>query len=648
MQLSAPAIDSPWGQAKTLKLSAQIEPQPGALIHAVVKLNASDPVTKWGQAKTVRLDMTVAPSLTQWTPTNAHIDLNVTRAQTPWGNAASLIMKADFRPNPSDNVSALAEYSLRGRQLQTKWIRLAQTELTAAGVVSASNAWPRAAKAAWKFAGAEIDAGRAASGNIDASLTLPTWEVMEMANTNVSWWTRVDRISGDVNVDLADLHSPALDVTKISAGATWQPPLLSVRDLVAGLYDGELRGAAQLNTDTRLFSAQMTSDFDPQKASPLLATNGERWLKQFTWEQSPKVFASARVTLPAWTNSVLWKNVNWQKEVVPTLDLAGHFETGAAAFRTVPVSAARSDFSYTNRTWRLPSLVVTRPDGKAHIDHVTHEDTGEFGFVIDSALDPRFLRPLLLPVAQHVIDDFTLTTAPVIHAEMAGRWREPELTTFRAQCAAKNLGYRGRAVLSCTGLLTFTNQVLGIIAPQVIRTEGSAGAESVVIDIPRMKLFLNNATGSLEVVAVTHAVSPYVEKLIEPYRFLTAPRAHAHGVIDLKDERRTDLRFSVSGGPFEWRAFRFQQISGDIHWDGPRLTLSNVLGSLHGGGVEMSAAFDFAAGEGANFAFRVLANDLNFHSLMSDLTSPTNRLEGILSGLLVITNANSENTNSWF
>src|SRR6185436_8349012 len=128
---------------------------------------ASDPVTKWGRAETVQLDMTVAPSLTQWTPTNAHIDLNVKRAQTPWGNAASLIMKADFRPNPSDNASALAEYSLRGRQVQTKWVRLVQAEFTAAGVVSASNAWPSTAKAALRFAGAQIDAGRAASGDID-------------------------------------------------------------------------------------------------------------------------------------------------------------------------------------------------------------------------------------------------------------------------------------------------------------------------------------------------------------------------------------------------------------------------------------------------------------------------------------------------
>jgi hypothetical protein len=648
VQVSSPAIDSPWGQGKTLKLSAQIEPQTNALIHAAIKLDATEPVTKWGRAESVRLEMTLAPSLTQWTPTNAHIDLTVKRAQTPWGNAGTLAMKADFRPNPSDNASALAEYSLRGRQVQTRWVRLAQTEFTAAGVVSASNAWPRTAKAALKFAGAEIDAGRAASGNVDASLTLPLWEAMEMANTNVSWWTRMDKIAGDIKAQFADVHAPKLDVTKVSVGGSWQPPLLRVSDLTAALYDGELRGVAALDTSTRLFAAELTSDFDPQKISAVLTTNGQRWLEHFTWEQSPKVSASARVTLPAWTNSSGWKNVDWRNEVAPTLSLAGHFETGTATYRAVPVSAAHSDFTYTNRIWRLPNLVIKRLDGEAHVSHIAREENGQFEFVIDSAIDPRFIRPLLLPVAQRVVDDFTLTAAPMIHAEIGGRWREPESLTVRAQCAAKNLGYRGRAVLSCEALITLTNQVLGIVAPKVVRTEGSAGAESIVIDFPRMKLFLNNATGSLEAAAVTHAVSPFVEKLIEPYRFLAPPQGHVHGVIDLRDERQTDLRFLVSGGPFEWRAFRFQQITGDVHWAGPRLTLSNVVGSLHGGRLEMSSAFDFTAKEGADFAFRVLASDLNFHSLMSDLSSPTNKLEGTLAGLLVITNANSENSNSWF
>src|SRR5207244_744134 len=159
--------------------------------------------------------------LTQWTPTNAHLDLQVKRVQAPWGSASSLAIKADFRPNPSDAASALAEYSVRGQQIQTKWVRLAQAQLNASGVVSASNAWPSVAKTKVTFAGGEIDLGRAAAGSIEASLTLPSWHAMETANTNLSWWTRLDKIAGDVTAQMTDVHARQLDVKTMALGATW-------------------------------------------------------------------------------------------------------------------------------------------------------------------------------------------------------------------------------------------------------------------------------------------------------------------------------------------------------------------------------------------------------------------------------------------
>jgi hypothetical protein len=182
----------------------------------------------------------------------------------------------------------------------------------------------------------------------------------------------------------------------------------------------------------------------------------------------------------------------------------------------------------------------------------------------------------------------------------------------------------------------------------VTRTEGTGRADSVVIDVPRMKLYINNATGKLDPVAVTRAVGADVARLMEPYRFIGAPEGHVHGMVDLDDGLRSDLRFELAGGPFEWRAFRFQQITGVVHWAGTLLTLSNILGSMHGGQMEASARFDFTARQGADFAFRTLVHDINLHSLASDLGNRTNKIEGSLSGLLVITNANSEDLKSWF
>jgi hypothetical protein len=284
----------------------------------------------------------------------------------------------------------------------------------------------------------------------------------------------------------------------------------------------------------------------------------------------------------------------------------------------------------------------------AHLAHVSNERTRAFQFVIDSAIDPRVLRPLFDRSVQRVIDDFTLTSSPQVHAEITGKWYVPEETSLRATVAATNLGFRGQVVLECRTLITLTNQVLNFVAPEVVRTEGRGRADSVVINIPQGRLYLSNATGRLDPAAVTRCIHPTTARVMAPYHFINAPDARVYGMVDLEDETRSDLHFTVAGGPFEWRAFRFHQIAGDVHWAGTFVSISNVVGSLHGGTLEGSLFLDFTAKEGANFALRTLVRDINLHSLVSDLGNATNKLEGSLGGLLMVTNANTEDLKSWF
>ena len=649
LKIRSATVDSPWGRGQQLLLLAQLAPEPGALLRAAIKLQARNPETPWGRAESVRLEAQLAPSLTQWTPTNAHLQLEVKRARTPWADASALTLVADFRPNPSDPATALADYAMRGQQIQSRWARFAQAELSASGVVSASNAWPSSAKTKLTFAGGEIEAGRAAAGTVEATLTLPPWAALEFTNTNLSWWTRHDRMAGDLSVQLTGVHTPEVDVASVSLGAVWQPPLLTVRAWQATIYDGTLSGAARLDTATRQLAMELNVDVDPQRAAPLFATNVQAWLGQFTWEKPPHFTAAAVLTLPPWTNTAAWRTVDWRKEVVPTLGLSGHFAVGPSTFRTVGVNSLQSDFAYTNRIWRLPHLVLTRPEGRATVAHRTHEDTQQFEFVIDSTLDPRIVRTFFDPAVQEVIDDFAITTPPVIHAEVAGLWNAPEKISARADFKGTNLSYKTKSVLSCNTLVTFTNLVLGLMQPVVVRREGLSRGDSVIIDIPQLKLYINNATGVLELAALTHMISPTVERVMAPYHFLTAPRALCTGVVDLDDALGSNLRFDLlEGGPFEWRSFRFQQVTGFVHWTGPGLLLSNVVGTMHGGTTEMSGAFDFTAKPGTEFGFTARVRDLNLHSLMTDLGGGTNSIEGTLGGLLVITKANTDATNSWF
>jgi len=648
VNVRSPVIESPWGAASNFMMSAHITPQPGALLFATVKLSAQEADTRWGRAARVELDAQLTPSLTQWTPTNAHLDLQVKRAQTPWGSASALSILADFRPNPADATTALTTYQIRGQQMQTPWARFAQAELTAAGTVSASNAWPSSAKSRLQFAGGSVNEWRAASGQIDAALTLPAWEDMGFADTNLSWRTRVKNISADVAVQFTALHTPKLEVTNLTASAAWQTPQFTVRELTAELLGGEVRAAATLDTTTRALTAEVQSTLDAKQAAPLLGTNVSRLLEPFVWDAPPKLAVSGSIVLPPWTNAPLWTNVNWPRDVWPTLALAGNFSAGRAGFRDLFVSSVQSDFNYSNRTLRVPNLVLTRPGESLRLAHVTREDTQEFEFILDSAIDPRILRPFFPPAVQVVIDDFTLTQPPLVHAELSGRWDQLTNLSARATVAVTNGGYRARLVKSARGLLTFTNQVLHILEPEVIRTEGSGRADAVIIDVPQMKLYIRNGRGRLNPADITHVVSRNVEKLMAPYKFLSAPLSRCEGMINMADGLHSELKIHFEDAPFEWRSFRFQSVTGDVHWLGPSLTISNAGGTLHGGSADFSAAFAFTNPVGADFSFETRVRDLNFHSLMNDLYTPTNRLEGTLNGSLVVTRANTGDARSWF
>jgi hypothetical protein len=648
VDIRSPGIDSPWGKGTNFRLSAEVVPQPGVLLHANVNLDAEEAETPWGQAASVHLESQFVPSLTQWTPTNAHVNLQVKRARTPWANAASLVIRADFRPTPSDVTSSFAEYSVRGQQIQTKWARFAQAELTSSGVVSSSNAWPRSTTTKLKFAGGEIPLGRASSGSIEAKLNLPPYEMLQLTNDNISWWSRLDLVAAELHGQLADVHSPRFDAKLLSLKSAWQAPQLTVQELDISMYGGVLRAAANLDASTRVLSAEIKSSVDPHFATNLLSTNALHFLSEFHWQVPPTASARALVTLPVWTNNAGWKNAKWAAEVLPTASLIGNFNVGPMSFRSVAVDSAQSDVNYSNGTWRLPNLLFTRPEGRAYIGHVSNERTGDFQFVIDSTLNPLVFAPLLDRSVQDVLKDFQFNLPPHVRAELAGNWLKPKEISASGKVAITNAVFKEQPIISCRATVLVTNLIISVLDPVVQRSEGTGRADSVVIDIPKMRLFIDNATGMLDPAAITHVINPGVEETMRPYQFLNAPQARAWGMVDFVNGLGSDLWFEVAGGAFEWHQWRFQQVTGIVHWGGPFLTISNFVGSMHGGQMEGSLHIDFTAKKGADFAFRTLVHDINLHSLMVDMGNPTNKLEGNLGGLLVITNANTESFETWF
>jgi hypothetical protein len=343
------------------------------------------------------------------------------------------------------------------------------------------------------------------------------------------------------------------------------------------------------------------------------------------------------LTLPAWTN----RQPDWRAEVQPTVRCKGEFQIENAAFSGVTAASANSHFNCTNMFWSLPDLAIVRPEGRLDAALETSDWTENYHLRIHSTIDLRALHPLLDANQQRGLDAFTFTQPPVIDAEIWGRWNDPGQAAIKARVALTNFTFRGESADAFQTALEYTNQFLLLANAQLWRGTQQAIASGVGVDFAGQKVFLTNGFSTTEPMAVARAIGPQVVSAIEPYHFPEPPTVRVDGIIPMRGESEADLRFDVKGGPFEWWKFKVPRVSGQVHWIGERLTLSNVEMDFYQGTGAGSAEFQFHPDHGTDFHFDANVANVDFHSLMADLSARTNRIEGKLTARLAVTSGNS-------
>ncbi|MST94965.1 MAG: hypothetical protein EXS33_06810 [Pedosphaera sp.] len=645
LKFSTAQYASPWGGGKNLQLAAQTRPHSNDLLRAELKLQADDPRTPWGQAKTMLLTMQVAPSMTQLSPTNATLDLQLQDAQTRWGRAGDLALTARFAPSTNDPALVQAEYFVRADELQFANFRARQARFAVQAVQVSSNLWPRSLAAQIQLAGAGTEQARAATVAINLGATIPAPAELRLGDTNVSWATRLEKIPVDLETSLTHLQVTNLAVPTALLAGRWRAPLITIETAKGILADGQWSATGRLDAITRELSLALNTDFDPLKIAPALPDEARVLLGQFTWRAPPRFEGTARIVLPAWTN----RAPDWEGAVLPTLALRGKFEVGDGTFRGVPATSGRGPLLYSNFVWQLPGLHITRPEGVLVMSYTNNDLTHEYFFHIDSGIDLKALRPLVKNKAQRAAFDLVEFTGPArVAGSIIGNWEDDKTTDARLQVTVTNFSFRGQSISELDTGLTFTNNLLTFANTRIHRPEGTGTVSEVRVDFNRDKIFITNGLSTLAPAAALRALGPKVEKTMAPFQFGRPPTVRFNGVVDL-DPKTTldDMRFEIFGGPFQWRDYRLTEVTTIAHWLGDTLTLTNVQGAFHEGRVAGDAHFAFLPGGSADFSFHVGLSEVNLHSLMVDLFSKTNKLEGVLGGQLSVIRANTDQPKSW-
>jgi hypothetical protein len=377
----------------------------------------------------------------------------------------------------------------------------------------------------------------------------------------------------------------------------------------------------------------------------MLTPAANHWLGQYTWKGSaPAASAVLGVRLPAWTN----RQPDWRGEVMPTLTLSGTFEATQVAFRGVLAGDAAGEFTLTNAYWFIPRVTIQRPEGSIQFAYRGDMFTHDYWFTLRSTIDPTIAKPLLEDdKAQKAFDHFSLSSPPLIEGDIWGRWMERERTGFRVHVTATNAVIRGEQCDYADGTVGFTNAVLTFKDVTLKQGKGTATIPGAAYAVKDYLLSFTNAESTLSAESVIRVIGPKTTELLKPYHFFEAPHAVINGVIGTRAETASNVKFEIDGGQFQWLRLRAETARGDVHWVGQTLQISNLVAACYGGNLRGDLNFDLAPNHGSTFNFGLGITNIDLRRFMGDVSNRTNRLEGLLSGVLNLDRAESWDTNSW-
>ena len=575
----------------------------------------------------------------------AELNLEAAGAETRWGATTNLHLALHLATSTAESNIIRASLELTTKQAETRWASVSNAQLTAQWVHALNNPVPLSGQGELQCERAQIpDWGSARGIRLHAALTRPP-DTNAPPPADDSWgeWARFQPYWLEWDGRVQDLQLPKLAAREIACAGSWRAPELTVTNFQVRFTPGKIDACGRWDVASRALTASIASDVEPGQIAPALPEEAQRWLAQFSWNAPPRLRADISLKAPAWTN----RQPDWAGEIQPSLGLQGefNFERGGA-YRGVPFATAHSHFSYSNLCWHLPDFTATRPEGRLEAEHRADDRTQDFYWRIRSTLDVRILRPVLEVEQERALDIFTFTQPPMLDLELWGRFHDPERTGLKGRVELTNFTFRGESASSLQTALQYTNQLLEFTAPRIQRGVQIMSADGVAADFVSQKVYLTNGFSTTEPMVIARAIGAHVARAIEPYRFSRPPTARVNGVIPMRGEEDADLHFELEGGPFHWWKFNLPWVAGHVHWRGEHLELQNIRADFYGGAATGSAAFDFLPADGADYQFSLIVSNILLQPLMSDLSQRTNKLEGRLNGMLVITSANYAQENN--
>ena len=645
LRLEAESIESQWGTLQSLNLrSALNRPTefPG-VGRSEVTVDFRHAHTAWGGIQHGHWELRWTQAFTNLLPSEVQWQLGLERVESPWGEIPHV--RCDLRAYPHAEVPGqlIGELSATSDAIFGGLARAETNRLTATVRLDPVTYLPSSGEYHFTATNVQLEDGTARGIELQGDMKVREAESKMTVDSGWAWWAALEPFALTFKGGVHELILRGVEFDAIELDADWRAPQLRLNHLQVDRAGEQLTLRGDVDVATRQAAATARMNLDVHALESLLTPKTVRWLSQYAWDQPPRVEASAEFTLPEWGQTA----PDWRGDVQPTLRLRGHVEAGPASYRGIQADTVNLEFSYSNRVWHLPQLVASRPEGTLEFAYTEDTTTRDYHFHVISRIDPGALRPLLDPKAQKAFDLFDFTAPPLVTGDVRGRWRAHERIGVQAQLELTRLVFRGEPIDELSATLEFTNLFLNATGVHLRSGDESVIAPGVGFDLADQWLYLTNVTARVDPLKVGRAIGPKTAQILSPYHFLEPPRARVDGSINVRQSRLANLRFEVDGGPFHYWRFQLPEIAGTVHWTNETVSIRELNAPFYQGRLEGQFRVDVGQSNTTPFQFEARVARADFHELLSDLHSPTNRVEGQLSVDLAITRADARDWQSW-
>ncbi len=666
---------------------------------AEILLHAPAASNRWGRVRGLEFRMELIPPADTNAPLQAELRLTAARMSTPWADFSNLVWKSRVRQSPTNVMPDLVTWELACNGLETPLAAASTVRVSgrSEGLLlpaSLSAPWRMPAPTDWAGTGSvtqgftstlRIELGQpssrltnspAASRSAEVELRIlhdlagwrevsaqaglsgltSQWGTVEGARVELelrprtdppqgteewAFWGRLAPLLSTGRVSVTRLETPQLSVPGVAVRWAWNAPVLELNRLELEFGGGIGQANARLDVSNRQVTARAVSAFDIHRINPLLTTNAARWLTQYEWrpEAPPRLEGEVGVRLPAWTN----RHPDWRGEVLPTLTIDASLQATNGGFRGVPADQATGRITLTNRIWSVRNMQIRRPEGTLDFDYTGSEETKDYHFRLRSTLDPRLVLPLLESDDQRrFAAQLQLGPPPLLEGDVWGRWRVHERSGLDLHVAATNFVIRGEPIESVDGHVTYTNGYLAMRDVR-IRSDGEASVPGAAYDVARQLVSFTNTTSTLPVLRVARVIGPKLTKTLSNYVFSNPPAVWLEGTVQIHGQASNDLRLEVRSQDFSWWRVHGTNVSGHLHLLGETMTISNLQAGVYGGGLGGDLHFDWTTPSDTRFNLSLDGVNIGLVELLRDISPATNRLEGRLTGTVVVTQGSTTN-----